>query len=157
MKHPKEIKKGLECCANSSFCDEECPYFEERNHEGLDSHPSDALALIQQLEAENDDLRLSFAKQAREVVEHNLELLKVVQQCVEKIPKWISVEERLPETQASILIVIKDGEDVRIAIGNRTGWIPHRYYIDGGHYVVDADCVTHWMPLPEPPKEDAHG
>ena len=51
MKSPDEIKKGLECCAASyADCHKECPY-------KLDCDGSqilkDALALIQQLQAEN--------------------------------------------------------------------------------------------------------
>lgn len=53
MKRPDEIKKGLECCAMSSYrCEDDCPYREQcRNEQGGKSMNEDALALIQQLEA----------------------------------------------------------------------------------------------------------
>lgn len=55
MKTPDEIKKGLECC-KKSFCFHECmricPYFKE-NSCGVKLY-NDALAYIQQLEAERD-------------------------------------------------------------------------------------------------------
>ena len=56
MKSPEEIKKGLECCSNVNFvCNEECPYYKSLS-EGEDcclKKDADALALIQQLQAEN--------------------------------------------------------------------------------------------------------
>lgn len=53
MKTPDEIKKGLECARNCSENDlgcSKCPYLSE---DCSDLHP-DALAYIQQLEAERD-------------------------------------------------------------------------------------------------------
>jgi hypothetical protein len=59
--------------------------------------------------------------------------------------EWISVEERLPESHDTILY--SDGESVDAC-----------YFLDD-HFVTldtyEADTiygVTHWMPLPEPPK-----
>lgn len=74
---------------------------------------------------------------------------------VDEMPRWISVEEKLPETQTAVMLVLqRDGGGTRIAIGYRAHWTPARYYIDGGSCAVDANRVTHWMPLPEPPKEE---
>jgi hypothetical protein len=62
-------------------------------------------------------------------------------------PKWVSVKERLPEEPGEVLITLYG----RAA----TAW----YYRDGkfetrSSRVWDAGLsVTHWMPLPEPPKE----
>lgn len=49
MKSPDEIKKGLECCAMSSYrCEDDCPYREQcRNEQGGKAMNEDALALIQ--------------------------------------------------------------------------------------------------------------
>lgn len=56
MRPADEIKKGLECCSNVNFvCNEECPYYKSLS-EGEDcclKKNADALALIQQLQAEN--------------------------------------------------------------------------------------------------------
>ena len=65
------------------------------------------------------------------------------------IPKWISVEERLPEYDAKVLVVIPRyyGCDIRTA----------RLYKSGAWLIGDMSAVgstpTHWMPLPKPPKE----
>lgn len=59
MKSPDEIKKGLECCAMSSYrCEDDCPYREQcRNEQGGKAMNEDALSLIQQLEAERDAMK----------------------------------------------------------------------------------------------------
>lgn len=62
------------------------------------------------------------------------------------VQQWISVKDRLPEEYETVLAY--DGDCVE----------PSVFYGDYGFYELDkyeADplCgVTHWMPLPEPPK-----
>lgn len=64
--------------------------------------------------------------------------------------EWISVEDRLPSESVSVAVYIKEG--------NGAYWIQTAYLNGGkwripGEYVVDRN-ITHWMPLPEPPKEE---
>lgn len=59
--------------------------------------------------------------------------------------EWISVEERLPERTGKYLVFTYNG---RLYIGD---FIDH--YCDGNPQFDDYK-VTHWMPLPEPPKKD---
>ena len=68
--------------------------------------------------------------------------------------EWISVEDRLPEPQKSLLVyVCMDGE-----WQIREGWygeMTKLFFVLAGYpYRTDA-TVTHWMPLPEPPKGGA--
>ena len=68
-------------------------------------------------------------------------------------PVWISVAERLPQNYVSVLVYLP-GESPfptvhEAYIGEDGEW--HSAVVYG---VEDAD-VTHWMPLPKPPKEDA--
>ena len=55
--------------------------------------------------------------------------------------KWISVEDRLPEGAGHFIIHNSENLQIRIRIEWFTGF----------DFPQD---VTHWMPLPEPPKED---
>ena len=61
-------------------------------------------------------------------------------------PRWIPVTERLPEPLEDVLVY--DPQDNRVAEAYMTRpkeWVGVRINHE----------VTHWMPLPEPPKEDA--
>ena len=55
MKSPDETKKGLECCCNEDDCSSECPYFRNCDGDGF-ALERDALALIQQLESDKQQL-----------------------------------------------------------------------------------------------------
>jgi len=103
-------------------------------------------------------------------------------------PKWISVDERLPESGTHVLVCCRvkwlggGGHSyVCDAFHSDSKTIPcsynddidmeydeekDEYYFPEGWWeviknwdeyscVAIADFVTHWMPLPEPPKEDA--
>lgn len=66
---------------------------------------------------------------------------------------WISVKDRLPEDQGDVLVVAFWHERWQTIIGwfanNEKKWrilTPHGEREPGG--------VTHWMPLPQPPKEE---
>ena len=65
-------------------------------------------------------------------------------------PRWISVEERLPEPKEDVALYIRCGDVSFI----RTGW-----RMGNGQFICPNDSlscyeVTHWMPLPEMPKEE---
>ena len=59
--------------------------------------------------------------------------------------RWISVEERLPEPGSIVLCRFKNGKFAVCFWGNWKWQDIYNYseYLD----------ITHWMPLPEPPKE----
>lgn len=106
----------------------------------------DALAYIQLREHSFNDLSLRTSQ----LEDHIRDLLKMV-------PKWISVEERLPtseDTSANGLVIcVCRGEDDKPIVEE-----VHAWHIDVVRRM--APCFTHWMPmnwlvslLPEPPKE----
>ena len=81
------------------------------------------------------------------------------------VQEWISVDDRLPENDGSYLVTInsfggrkhinvrwfaKDGEAVNEyeLAGQENVW----YYYDSEWGYIPIDSVTHWMPLPQPPK-----
>lgn len=57
--------------------------------------------------------------------------------------EWVSVYDMLPDSPGKYLVTIFGG---RVVIGNLID-----YYQDG-NLSFDDYRVTHWMPLPEPPK-----
>ena len=64
------------------------------------------------------------------------------------VQEWISVKDRLPEPWKQVLIYSRyDFCEVALYIG-----IPGKWRVTWNHEMLDADSVTHWMPLPEPPK-----
>lgn len=120
----KEIVQALRQCAKSdcSSCGM-CPIFPDR--ECVEHLAAAAASLIERLTAENAALR-------------------------EKVPQWISVEDRLPIDRLSkYLVAFRDagGSIVDMA----------RYFPSDGwtcdNWEVPQNLITHWMPLPEAPEE----
>lgn len=68
--------------------------------------------------------------------------------------KWIAVGERLPKSKRRVLIWVKQYFDKRIIIeSNRFFWNLGKWSWqreEGRSYA--PELITHWMPLPEPPK-----
>lgn len=65
---------------------------------------------------------------------------------------WISVKKRWPAEGQQVLVTIKDESGDTSYSYTTTGW----HISTGDHWIVDNELtgwVTHWMPLPEPPKE----
>jgi beta-xylosidase len=60
--------------------------------------------------------------------------------------RWIPVTERLP--YESVFVHGKGGELVVAQYSHK-----HKWWEDDEGYYCDTNYVTHWMPLPEPPKE----
>lgn len=63
------------------------------------------------------------------------------------LPKWISVNDRLPEKDMECLIYL-DKDRVKSV------WNSYHLCWDDRHsddYLCDPKTPTHWMPLPEPP------
>ena len=111
----------------------------------------DALAYIHQLE------------------NHIGELTEKVAQLEAAQPKWISVEERLPELNTTVLLIAHGWESQLVYIGklekveSEESWLTglvskaSEWTVYGFSYLREP-IVTHWMPLPsmpEPQKEDA--
>lgn len=75
------------------------------------------------------------------------------------VPKWISVQDKLPEFQQEVLILVGDEYLVAEYLPSETNefgiQFKEGFWINGGASVVDADL---WMSLPQPPKaqEQSH-
>ncbi|MCI8620245.1 MAG: DUF551 domain-containing protein [Oscillospiraceae bacterium] len=91
--------------------------------------------------------------------------------------EWISVKDRLPDEDDDVLLLVRETEFYGKHQEKRKvyRWIFTGWRIDGewattychGHKMLDEEsktspnfvyAVTHWMPLPAPPEEEAlHG
>ena len=117
----KEIVRALRCCAEGECKDCAMHEDKQRCQENLLGKAAEA---IERLTAENAALR-------------------------EKVPRWISVDDRHPKPGTRVLATdgVFVGEAYRTSADT---W--HRY--DG---IAMRDCigsvVTNWMPLPEAPEE----
>ena len=101
---------------------------------------------------------------------YNVDALAIADHLVSNgvtVQEWISVEDRLPENDGSYLVTMnsfggrkyigvrwfaKDGEAVNEyeLAGQENVW----YYHDSEWGYISIDSVTHWMPLPQLPKEN---
>ena len=119
----KKIVQALRQCAKSdcSSCGM-CPIFPDR--ECVEHLATAAASLIERLTAENAALR-------------------------EKVPQWISVEERRPEPGKRVLAT--DG--VFVGEAYRTSADTWRRYDGRAMRDCLGSIVTHWMPLPGAPEE----
>lgn len=68
-----------------------------------------------------------------------------------QLPRWIPVEERLPEDRSDVLVAAYWHERWGVYMGwcapERAAWSVHVGIGDRSDI-----AVTHWMPLPEPPE-----
>lgn len=71
-----------------------------------------------------------------------------------KAPRWISVKDRLPTVYGEyiVYITLDDGE-TRVTCDRWVKSSHERWFL----FDDTGAVVTHWMPLPEPPKEEDNG
>ena len=69
-------------------------------------------------------------------------------EAADKAQRWIPVNERLPEHEReAVLAYQRDFNEAHIA------WISGGYWEDTSGTFAPGK-ITHWMPLPEPPRKD---
>jgi hypothetical protein len=72
-------------------------------------------------------------------------VIKVMEEYAQqKKTGWVSVEERLPEQESRVLFCLKGGAMI-------AGYFFENHFYSGDSYCFKT--VTHWQPLPEPPKK----
>ena len=63
------------------------------------------------------------------------------------VQQWISVKDRLPEENTEVLIYCKTNSRKKVFFVDKI-----RYFRGLPIWQVWSGKVTHWMPLPQPPK-----
>lgn len=71
--------------------------------------------------------------------------------------EWISVKDRLPEPGEDVLLYFGNNHGNNMTVGGKYNLDESWYSITDGEFYTDCDTTpSHWMPLPEPPEEDAY-
>lgn len=87
--------------------------------------------LIEQAERKNPDCGIFPYILAEELAQNGV-----------TIQEWVSVEERLPDKTGSYIV----------CTAKNTVYCA-KYYANGKHFGIEMNThITHWMPLPDPPK-----
>ena len=81
---------------------------------------------------------------------------KEIEKLRRKVPRWIQVEERLPENGVPVLINYIGSNDGKYHPDGTAAWTDHGcFWWEGSLEDCDTEVavpITHWMPLPEPPE-----
>ena len=71
----------------------------------------------------------------------------------EMIREWISVKDRLPAVSGKYLVAqVKSPRYTEVATAYYYPKMSNGFYIGGG---IKSSGITHWMHLPEPPKDNS--
>lgn len=89
-----------------------------------------------------------------------------IEKSADVAPQWISVKDRLPEAGQEVLAISHGWGDRLVYVGQRKKMEAQTSPLTGitskasdwllwGWSYIREPQVTHWMPLPEPPKGEA--
>lgn len=127
----EDLIKALRDCANDSC--EHCAYLKQGENCFVKfcGILQDAADAIEELKNNVEQYKLYLQ-----------DAIKDLQSAHKELPRWIPVTERLPEKDTRVIVCASLPEGV------------HSDFIyEDGHWFVSIG-VTHWMPFPEPPKEE---
>lgn len=88
-------------------------------------------------------------KQALAIAQRDIEFVDFMPDV--PVQRWIPVTERLPEPFALVLVEMPGEKPFKTV---REGFISRDGVWHSALYDREPGEVTHWMPLPEPPKEN---
>jgi hypothetical protein len=90
--------------------------------------------------------RIELVSKLGESAKRLHEAVKKIQPSVRE-DNWISVKDRMPEPNVLVMVFLKYGTGHDIALSFSTTRFPDIF----DHFLTDR--ITHWQPLPEPPKQ----
>ena len=83
------------------------------------------------------------------------------QPTIDAAPRWVRCEDAMPDLLQFVVVCNDDGkcvvaQYVGYQTDSMTPWrIAYSMYDTDAYFEADEGPVCYWMPLPEPPKEDA--
>ena len=127
----EQIVKALRVCGESRFC-KECPSNELKDTMGV--YPCADLLMMK----------------AADLIEQQTARIAELEA---KVPRWIPVEERLPEVhqntrKSDAMLVYTRRKLFMVAVWNGIDWLAPMDFWDAW-----GDEIVYWMPLPEAPEE----
>lgn len=131
-----ELVKNLRICSRCDF-GQDCNGCTQKSDDAFccDKLLHEAADTIEELQAQ-----LMFSNDAAKAI-------------AEKVPKWIPVVERLPKIHTMVLVMDKAHD---MTVGSLEKLWDGEVWVCPFADVEDEQCpITHWLPLPEPPKEEA--
>lgn len=137
-----ELVKKLRYCGNAVSC-LHCPYWA-----GCGGSKE---ALIQAADA-IEELKI-LADNGEATYEIMVRQTSYIEKLKQAIPHWIPVTERLPDFEGCLLCMRK------AFVGDKLRYQDILYYDEDGFRMefentpIPTESVTHWMPLPEAPKD----
>ena len=118
---------------------------------GYQAAQEHAHAALKEADAEIDRLQTKLSDAGILTTEHIVDASKMVDvSSSATLNNWISVKDRLPEQNLNVLAWIKSGTNEYVFIETASG----DPSVCSGWKYSNKNQVTHWMPLPEPPKDD---
>jgi hypothetical protein len=133
-----ELVKRLRVCGDSNDSCGNCP---DRENDGSCPYGEWEFAAEKYMLQAADAIE-ELSKQFDDMNEANIALYGA-------LPKWTSVEEKLPEAGQRVLCYCR--ANIYEVMKMRTD----RDWVQDINHVYMSGFVTHWMPLPEPPEEEA--
>lgn len=135
----EELIKALRTCTNPDKCCEDCGFFDKcyknTEHFSIEEQAADA---IEKLKILADNGEATYEIMVRQT--------SYIEKLKQKIPHWIPVTERLPEPETDVLSFRIYGSFSQMSE------VTMNEMKKNGEWCYEG--VTHWMPLPEPPKEE---
>lgn len=118
-----------------------------------------------------DDIRLQVPKGQKDVIKAHADSMgetiggfikRAIQAQMDrdKVDRWISVKDRLPETDAWVAVWYRDKDgDCFPTVGQYRDFAGQKYWttdVDDNERAYPPEEITHWMPLPGPLEADDH-
>ncbi len=119
-------------------------YYNEEDREFYHSARADIPALLAHIDALESERQLLIAQQEK-MCESFEKMGEQIKELESQIPRWIPVEERLPENWVGVIVY---SEEMGVL---NNGWTVDGKWFD---QTTILDDITHWMPLPEGPEEE---